>query len=153
MPPLRIDGSFRLFRHKNSKGPIYSLSINCDESLEEFFESLRDVIANETCRLIPKVNGKKSNPDSFDLVKSGKHGRNVYAKIYTRASGRAKCKVSGLVDLADESRKRVPSPLEELIDESFEGSCILRLYHVYLGSTKSITLSAEEILITDRETK
>ena len=153
MPPLRIDGSFRLFRHKNRKGPIYSLSINCDESLEEFFESLRDVIANETCRLIPKVNGKKLNPDSFDLVKSGKHGRNVYAKIYTRASGRAKCKVSGLVDLADEFRKRVPSPLEELIDESFEGSCILRLYHVYLGSTKSITLSVEEILITDRETK
>ena len=27
VPPLRIDGSFRLFRHKNSKGPIYSLSI------------------------------------------------------------------------------------------------------------------------------
>ena len=48
VPPLRIDGSFRLFRHKNSKGPIYSLSINCDEALEEFFESLRDIIANET---------------------------------------------------------------------------------------------------------
>ena len=58
VPPLGIDGSFRLFRHKNSKGPIYSLSINCDKALEEFFESLRDVIANETCRLIPKVNGK-----------------------------------------------------------------------------------------------
>ena len=25
VPPLRIDGSFRLFRHKNSKGPIYFL--------------------------------------------------------------------------------------------------------------------------------
>ena len=42
--PLRIDGSFRIFKFKNSKGPIYSLSINCDESLEEFFESLREVI-------------------------------------------------------------------------------------------------------------
>ena len=40
MPPLRIDGTFRIFKFKNSKGPIYSLSINCDESLEEFFESL-----------------------------------------------------------------------------------------------------------------
>ena len=58
VPPLRIDGSFRLFRHKNSKGPIYLLSINCNEALEEFLESLRDIIANETCRLIPKVNGK-----------------------------------------------------------------------------------------------
>ena len=148
IPPLRIDGTFRIFKFKNSKGPIYSLSINCDESLEEFFESLREVIANETCRLVPWVNGKRLNPDSFELVKSGKHGQNVYAKIYTRASGRVKCKVSGLVD---ESRKRVPIPLEELI-EIFEGSCILKLYQAYVCSTKSISLSVEEILVTNRET-
>ena len=53
--------------------------------------------------------------------------------------------------MADEFRKRVPIPLEELINESFEGSCILRLYHAYVGSTKSITLSVEEILVTERE--
>ena len=35
----------------------------------------------------------------------------------------------------------------QLVDENFEGSSILRLYHAYLGSTKSITLSVEEILI------
>ena len=126
--------------------------INCDESLEEFFESLREVIANETCRLVPRVNGKKLRPDSSQLVKSSKHGRNVYTKIYTKTSGRVKCKVSGLVEMADESRKRVPLPLDELINESFEGYCILRLYHAYVGSTRSISLSVEEILITDRET-
>ena len=147
--PLRIDGTFRIFKFKNSKGTIYSLSINCDESLEEFFESLRKVIAKETCRLVPKVNGKKLNPGSFELVKSCKHGQNVYAKIYTRASGKAKCKVSELVDV---SRKRVPIPLEGLIVENFEGSCILKLYQTYVGSTKSISLSVEEILVTDRET-
>ena len=48
--------------------------------------------------------------------------------------------------------KRVPIPLEELIDESFEGSCILRLYHTYVGSTHSISLLVEEIFVTDRET-
>ena len=115
----------------------------------EFFESLREVIANETCRLIPRVNGKKLSPDSFELAKSGKHGQNVYEKIYTKASGKAKCKVSGLVD---DSKKRVPTPLEELIDESFKGSCILRLHQAYVGSTKSISLSVKEILITYRET-
>ena len=93
-----MDGSFRIFKFKNSKGSIYSLSINCDESLKQFFNDLQEVIANETCRLVPKVNGKKLNPDSFELVKSGKHGQNVYAKIYTRASGKAKCKISGLDD-------------------------------------------------------
>ena len=117
--------------------------------MENFFNEFREVIANETCRLVPKVNGKKLSPDSFELVKSSKHGQNIYAKIYTKASGKAKCKVSELVD---ESRKRVQIPLEELTDESFEGSCILKLYQAYVGSTKSISLSVEEILVTDRET-
>ena len=54
--------------------------------------------------------------------------------------------------MADESKKRVSIPLEELIDESFEGSCILRLCHAYVCSTRSISLSVEEILVTDRET-
>ena len=40
VPPLRINGSFRIFKFKNSKGTIYSLSINCDKSLEEFFNGL-----------------------------------------------------------------------------------------------------------------
>ena len=76
---------------------------------------------------------ERLSPDSFELVKSGKHGQNVYAKIYTRASGKAKCKVSGLVE---ESKKRVSIPLEELIDKSFEGSCILKLYQTYVGSNE-----------------
>ena len=40
IPPLRIDGTFKIFKFKNSKGRIYSLSINCDESLEKFFNDL-----------------------------------------------------------------------------------------------------------------
>ena len=32
IPPLRIDETFRIFKFKNSKGTIYSLSINCDET-------------------------------------------------------------------------------------------------------------------------
>ena len=36
--------------------------------------------------------------------------------------------------------------VEELVDEKFEGSCILRIYQAYVGSYKSISLSVEEIL-------
>ena len=39
--------------------------------------------------------------------------------------------------------------IEELVDENFERSCILKLYHAYLGSTKSITLSVEEIFVRE----
>ena len=34
IPPLRVVGKFKLFRFKNSKGDIYSLSIKCNEANE-----------------------------------------------------------------------------------------------------------------------
>ena len=88
----------------------------------------------------PKVNGKKLRPEEFELVKDSKVRRNVYAKIYPRKSGKFKCHVS-LKSPKDAIRTG------ELVDENFEGSCILGLYHAYLRSTKSITISVEEILV------
>ena len=138
--PLRIDGKFRLFRFKNSRGDIYSLSINCNEENERFFARLCEAVARESCRLVLKVNGKKLKAEDFELVKDSKVGRNVYTKIYIKKSGKVKCRIS------------LKSPIDELVDENFEGSCILRLYHAYLGSTKSITLSVEKILVRDMGT-
>ena len=89
IPPLRIDGKFKLFRFKNSKGDIYSLSIKCNEENESFFERLCEVIACESCRLVPKVNGKEVKPEDFELIKDSKVGRSVYTKIYTRKSGKS----------------------------------------------------------------
>ena len=145
MSPLRIDGKFRLFRFKNYRGDIYSLSIECNKENETFFRHLCDAVARESCRLVPKVNGKMLKPEDFDLVKDSKSGRAVYAKIYSRKSGKAKCRIS------------LGSPnntinIEELVDENFEGSCIVKLYHAYLGSTRSITLSVEEIFARGMET-
>ena len=142
MPPLRVDGKFKLF--KNDKMDIYSLSIKCNEENERFFEILCEVVAKESCRLVPKVNRRKLKPEEFELVKDSKVGRNVYAKIYTRKSGKVKCRVSF-------KSPKDTIPIDELVDENFEGSFILRLYHAYLGSTKSITLSVEEILATKRD--
>ena len=73
-------------------------------------------------------------------LKDNKVGRNVYAKTYTRKSGKVKYRVS-LKSPKD------PIPIDELVEENFEGSCIVRPYHAYLGSTKSITISEEEILV------
>ena len=145
MPPLRIDGKFRLFRFKNPVGDIYSLFIRCDVKNEPFFEQLCDAVDRESCRLVPKVNGKKLKPDDFDLVKDNKSGRSVYAKMYSRKSGKAKCRISL-------GSTKTSINLDELADENFERSCILRLYHAYLGSTKSITLSIEEIFVKEMST-
>ena len=95
--------------------------------------------------MVSKVNGKKLKPEDFELVKDSKVGRNAYTKIYTRKSGKVKCRISL------KSPKNT-IPIDELVDENFEGSCILRLYHAYLGSTKTITLSVEEILVQERDT-
>ena len=131
MPPLRIDGKFRLFRFINHRPDIYSLSIECNKKNEPFFRRLCDAVARESCRLVSKVNGKRLKPEDFDLVKDSKSERVVYAKIYSRKSGKAKCRIS------------LGSPnntinIEELVGENFDGSCILKLYHAYLGSTRSI---------------
>ena len=36
----------------------------------------------------------------------------------------------------------------DLIDESFKGSCVVRVYQMYVGLSKTITLSVEEIMTT-----
>ena len=128
MLPLRIDGKFRLFRFKNPIGDIYSLSISCDKDNEQFFRWLGDTVARESCRLVPKVNNKRLKQEDFELVRDNKSGRSVYAKIYSRKSGKAKCRIS----LG--SPANVTS-IDELVDENFEGSCIVRLCHIYMGST------------------
>ena len=94
IPPLRDDGKFKLFRFKNPKADIYLLSIKGNEENERFFERLCEVVAKESCRLVPKVNGRKLKPEEFELVKDSKVGRNVYAKIYMRKSGKVKCRIS-----------------------------------------------------------
>ena len=91
--PLRIDSKFRLTRFKNPRGDIFSLSIKCDEAKESFFRKLCDVVARESCKLVPRVNGKKLKPEDFDLVKNGKYGSAVHAKIYSSKSGKVKCRI------------------------------------------------------------
>ena len=49
--------------------------------------------------------------------------------------------------------KRRKLKIGDLIDESFKGSCVLRVYQVYIGASKTITLSVEEIMAIELNTK
>ena len=140
--PLRTDGKFRLLRFRNPRGDIYSLSIRCNRENEPFFRSLCDLVVRESCRLVPKVNGRKLKPEDFELIKDNKSGRAVYTKIYSRKSGKAKCRISI-------GSPQNTIPIEDLVDENLEGSCILKLYNAYLESTRSITLSVEKIFVKE----
>ena len=143
MPPIRIDGKFKLFRFRKKHGDTYLLSITCDASNEFFFREVCKVISKETCKLVCKSICK---PEDFELVKNNKTDQSVYAKIYTKKSGKVKCRIS-----LGSSRNVIG--VEELVDENFKGSCIIKIYQVYIGSTKSITFSVEETLAREIESR
>ena len=138
MPPLHIDGDFRLFRFRNKNGDTYSLSITCDSTNESFFRELNKVIAKESCKILKD---KSIKPGDFELIRENRSGRSVYAKIYSKKSGKVRCR-----RISQGCYKNVIG-VEELVDEDFEGSCILKIYQAYIGSYKTISLSVEEILV------
>ena len=49
--------------------------------------------------------------------------------------------------------KRRQLKIGDSVDESFKGSCIIGVYQVYVGPSKTITLSVEEIMVTELNTK
>ena len=136
VPLIRLDGNFKLFIFRNNNSDTYSLSITCDSTDESFFRELSKVIATESCKILKD---KSIKPEDFKLIRGNRSGRSVYAKIYSKKSGKVKCRIS-------QGSYKNAIGVEELIDEVFEGSCILRIYQAYVGSCKSISLSVEEIL-------
>ena len=141
--PIRVDGNFRVFKFENKNGPVYSLVINCRGDNESFFRKLNSVLANQSCKILKD---HTVTPENFELVKENKYGCSVFAKIYLRKSGKTKCKISR------GSHKNLIE-INELVDENFRGSCILKIYQAYIGSSKSISLSVEEILVREVDRK
>ena len=141
--PIRVDGNFRVFKFDNKNGPVYSLAISCTGDNEPFFRKLNSAIANQSCKILKY---HTVTPEDFELVKENKYGCSVFAKIYCNKSGKTKCRIS------KGSYKNLIE-IDELIDENFRGSCILKVYQAYIGSSKSISLSVQEILAREVERK
>ena len=120
-----------------------SLVINCTGDNESFFRKLNSVLASQSCKILKD---RTVTPEDFELVKENKYGCSVFAKIYRSKSGTTKCRIfkgsyKNLIEI------------DELVDENFRGSCFLRIYQAYIGSSKSISLSAEEILVREVDRK
>ena len=143
VPPIRVDGNFRVFKFDNTNGPVYSLAINCTGDNESFFRKLNSILASQSCKILKD---RTINPEDFELVKENKYGCSMLAKIYRSKSEKAKFRISkgfykNLIEI------------DELVDENFRGSCIFRIYQAYIGSSKSISLSVEEILVREVDRK
>ena len=73
----------------------------------------------------------------------------MYARIYTKkTTGKVNCRISECKKVKDVFKRR-KIKIDSLVDTSFKGSCIVRVYQVYVGSSKTITLSVEEIMVTE----
>ena len=143
VPLIRVDGNLRIFTFENKNGPIYSLVINCTGDNESFFRKLNSAPANQSCKILKD---HTVTPENFELVKESKYGCSVFVKIWCNKSGKTKCRIS------KGSYKNLIE-IDELIDENFRGSCIVKVYQAYTGSSKSISLSVQEILVREVERK
>ena len=143
VPPIRVDGNFRVFKFDNMNRSVYSLAISCTGDNESFFRKLNSALANQSCMILKD---HTVTPEDFELVKENKYGCSVFVKIYLRKSGKTRCRISR------GSYKNLIE-IDELVDENFRGSCILKVYQAYIGSSKSISLSVEEILLREVDRK
>ena len=143
VPPIRVDGNFRIFKFENKNGPIYSLVINCTGDNESFFRKLNSALANQSCKILKD---HTITPENFELLKENKYDCSVFTKIYCNKSDKTKCRIS-------EGSYKILIEIDELIDENFKESCILKVYQAYIGSSKSISLSVQKILAREVERK
>ena len=152
---MKIEGNFRVFKHVNNGRVNCSLAISVNNEIEEFFSELGCRIATLVCENKGKTSKLKSlKPSDSELIKTTANGKykNVYARIYTSSTGKVPCKLSECKKVKGVF-KRKKLKIGDLVDELFKGSCILRVYQVYVGSSKTITLSVEEVMVTDLTTK
>ena len=97
---------------------------------------------------------KSLKPSDLELIKttSNYKYKNVYARIYTSSSERVTCKLSERKKVKGVCKRR-KLKIGDLVDMSFKGYCIIKVYRGYVGSSKTITLSVEEIMATELNTK
>ena len=53
VPPIRVDGNFRVFKFDNKNGPVYSLVISCTGDNESFFRKLNSALAARYLKITP----------------------------------------------------------------------------------------------------
>ena len=116
-----------MFRFRNKKSDTYSLLITCDPTNESFFRELSKVIAKESCKILKDESIKR---EGFELIRDNRFGRSVYANMYSKKSGKVKCRIS------QGSYKNVIG-VEELVDEVLKDL-------VYLRSTRHTLVLANQ---------
>ena len=136
--PIKYDGencfvsikcNFKLFEHNNKGKKSYSLGLRIGDDNREWWKSLESEIQKLSSSALKKL----AKPEDFILIKTNKSGySNVYAKVFENS-----CKLVSLVEDAQDS-----VPLKELVNEEWYGCCVLHIKHLFIGTSKAITIVA-----------
>ena len=134
-PLMKIEGNFRVFKHVNAGRVNYCLAISINDENEKFFSELGHRIATLACENKGKT--PKLKPSDLELIKTTANGKykNVYARIYMKSSGMVNCKIPERKEVKGVF-KRSKLRINDLVDESFKESCVLKVYRMYVGSSK-----------------
>ena len=130
-PLMKIEGNFRVIKHVNAGRVNYWLAISIDDKSEEFFSELGRKIATLACEKKTKFSKLKSlKPSDLELIKTTDNGKykNVYGRIYTnKSTGKVSCRLSERKKVKDVFKRR-EIKIDDLIETSFKGSCILKVF-------------------------
>ena len=72
----------------------------------------------------------------------------MYTRIYTKSSGKVSCRISELKEGMGVSKRR-EIKIGDSVDETFKGSCVVKVYQVYVDSSKTIMLLVKETMATE----
>ena len=132
-PLIKIEGNFGVFKHVNAGRINYLLAISIDDENEEFFSELGQRIATLACDNKAKFSRLKSlKPTDLELIKTSGDGKykNGCVRIYTsKTTGKVSCKISERKKVKDVFKRRAIK-IDDLVDGSFKGSCVIRVYQV-----------------------
>ena len=80
---------------------------------------------------------KSLKPSDLELIKTTANGKykNVYTRTYTNSSGRVTCKLSEGKKVKSVFKRR-KLKIDDLVDESFKGSCLIRVVKCTLAQAK-----------------
>ena len=134
VPLIRVDGKFKIYKFLNEGNVSYSLSIDVGD--KNFYE-MHSVIERESSIMLSR------NVD-LKFIRETSLGNSVFAKIYTTRGGKPKCRVS------IGSKKNIVD-IDELVEETFHGTCVVELLSTSIGKTNSIVLAVREIFAREVE--
>ena len=138
-PLVKIDGHFSLLEEEKPFGMEHKLKVLTGDNTRNFYVGLEEIIAT-----IEQENNESSKHTFLKRIVKNPYYLSFGPFVEICEDNKFTCSVHELKG-EDELRK---INVAELVNKSFEGSCIVKVYDSYGKSGKTIILFEEKMLVT-----